>query len=108
MLCGSSNLEGTATTPLGIVPLVSSGEANHMTALLEIKNVRKVFGSGRGFFRSKRQVVALENFSLVIPDDVPTFTAIAGESGSGKTTLANLILGFLAPSSGQVLHRGQD
>ena len=79
-----------------------------MTALLEIKNVRKVFGSGRGFFRSKRQVVALENFSLVIPDDVPTFTAIAGESGSGKTTLANLILGFLAPSSGQVLHRGQD
>jgi oligopeptide/dipeptide ABC transporter ATP-binding protein len=79
-----------------------------MTPLLEVRNVRKVFGSGRGFFKSKRQVVALDNFSLVIPDDSPTFTAVAGESGSGKTTLANLILGFLSPSSGQVLYRGQD
>jgi peptide/nickel transport system ATP-binding protein len=35
-------------------------------------------------------------------------TAIAGESGSGKTTLARLILGFIAPSKGQVLYRGKD
>src|SRR5690242_12823249 len=79
-----------------------------MTALLEVRNVRKVFGGGRGFFKRKRQVVALDNFSLAIPDESPTFTAVAGESGSGKTTLANLILGFLSPSSGQVLYRGQD
>jgi oligopeptide/dipeptide ABC transporter ATP-binding protein len=79
-----------------------------MTPLLEVRNVRKVFGGGRGLFKSKRQVVALDTFSLAIPDAPPTFTAVAGESGSGKTTLANLILGFLSPSSGQVLYRGQD
>lgn len=33
---------------------------------------------------------------------------VAGESGSGKTTLAMLLLGFVAPTSGQILYKGQD
>jgi peptide/nickel transport system ATP-binding protein len=33
---------------------------------------------------------------------------IAGESGSGKTTLANVVLGFLSPTSGQVLYQGKN
>src|SRR5574339_13606 len=39
---------------------------------------------------------------------MPTFTAVAGESGSGKTTLANLILGFLTPTQGEILYKGKD
>lgn len=33
---------------------------------------------------------------------------VAGESGSGKTTLAMLLLGFITPTSGQILYKGQD
>ena len=40
--------------------------------------------------------------------DRPSITAIVGESGSGKTTLARLLLGLVAPTSGQVLYQGRD
>jgi peptide/nickel transport system ATP-binding protein len=33
---------------------------------------------------------------------------VAGESGSGKTTLAMLLLGFVTPTSGQILYKGRD
>ena len=39
---------------------------------------------------------------------VRAITAIVGESGSGKTTLARLLLGLVAPTSGQVLYQGRD
>lgn len=74
-------------------------------SLLEVRKLTKVFGSG---LLSRRQTVALDNFSLTIPQSPATIVAIAGESGSGKSTLANLILGFLSPTSGQVLYRGHD
>jgi peptide/nickel transport system ATP-binding protein len=72
-----------------------------MAPLLEAKNVTKVFGSG------PRATLALDNFSLAVSDDKPSFTAVAGESGSGKTTLARLLLGFAQPTSGDVLYRGK-
>src|SRR5688572_14723398 len=77
-----------------------------MAPLLEIENVSKVYRGG--FLRPGQQVVALQDFSLAIPDQPARITAIAGESGSGKTTLANLVLGFIGPSSGRILYRGQD
>jgi oligopeptide/dipeptide ABC transporter ATP-binding protein len=80
-------------------------QAKSQTPLLEIRNLTKVFGGG---FLSHDQTVALEKFSMTIEDTPPTITAIAGESGSGKTTLARLVLGFLEPTSGQILYRGQD
>src|SRR4026209_2476370 len=74
--------------------------------LLEIHNATKIYRGG--FLRPGQQLVALQNFNLVIPEKQATITAIAGESGSGKTTLANLILGFISPTSGQILYRGQN
>jgi len=77
-----------------------------MTALLELRNVSKVFGGG-GFFR-QREVVALHDFSLSIDGELPSITAIVGESGSGKSTMANLLLGLETPTTGQVLYKGND
>jgi peptide/nickel transport system ATP-binding protein len=77
-----------------------------VTPLLEIRHASKIYG---GTALGKRTAtVALENLSYSIPDGAPSMTAIAGESGSGKTTLAMLMLGFLAPTSGQVFYRGTD
>jgi oligopeptide/dipeptide ABC transporter ATP-binding protein len=73
--------------------------------LLQVKNLTKTYGKG---LLSQTQTVALEDFSLQISGDNPVITTIAGESGSGKTTLANLILGFLSPTSGEILYDGQD
>src|SRR5262245_61373362 len=45
---------------------------------------------------------------MIINEDKPSITAIAGESGSGKTTLARLLLGVIQPSHGEILYRGQN
>ena len=73
--------------------------------LLELTNLTKVYEAG---LLSKERTVALESFTLTVSSDEPQIKTIAGESGSGKTTLANLILGFIRPSSGSILYRGTD
>src|SRR5437016_269203 len=75
-----------------------------MTALLEARHLAKVFGGGI-FSRSRTR--ALDDFSLRVEAEPPSITAIVGESGSGKTTLARLLLGMIAPTTGEVLYRGK-
>ena len=75
-------------------------------SLLEVRNISKIYRGG--FLRPGQQLVALQDFSLTVPEKPARIIAIAGESGSGKTTLANLILGSISPTSGQILYRGQD
>ena len=76
-------------------------------ALLEIKNATKIYG-GSGFMSKGNTTVALQDFNLNIQAKPATITTIAGESGSGKTTLANLVLGFIKITSGQVIYKGVD
>ena len=76
-----------------------------MSALLEARNVTKVFGGG---MFDKTRTVALDTFSLAIEQEPPSITAVVGESGSGKTTLARLLLGLVAPTTGEVRYRGKD
>jgi peptide/nickel transport system ATP-binding protein len=75
-----------------------------VTALLEARGVTKVFGGG---LLSKGQTVAVDDVSLLVDEDNPSITAIAGESGSGKTTLARLLLGVIQPTGGSILYRGR-
>jgi peptide/nickel transport system ATP-binding protein len=75
-----------------------------MTALLEAQNVTRVFGTG---LMSGSATIAVDGVSLVVNEERPSITTIAGESGSGKTTLARLLLGMIQPTGGSILFRGR-
>lgn len=67
-------------------------------ALLEIKNLTKIYGKG------DNQVIALDNVSFEVEQG--EFIAIIGPSGSGKSTLLHLIGGVDKPTSGEVYVNG--
>ena len=76
-----------------------------MSDLLEFKNVTKTYSRG---LLSRVSTTALNDISLKLGTEQPTIMTVAGESGSGKTTLAMLLLGFITPTSGQILYKGKD
>lgn len=76
-----------------------------MANLLELRNVSKVYQRG---LVSANATVALQNMSLTLKEDEPTIMTVAGESGSGKTTLAMLLLGFITPTTGEILYKGRN
>ncbi len=67
-----------------------------MTALVEIENLRKEFGSVR----------ALDGVSFRVESG--EWIAIMGPSGSGKTTLINILGGLDTPTSGRAMVDGTD
>jgi peptide/nickel transport system ATP-binding protein len=75
-----------------------------MTAAIEVRDVSRVFRRRQGF-REAEPVTAVSGVSLSI--QAGAALALVGESGSGKSTLARMILGQLAPSSGEVLLAGR-
>ena len=76
--------------------------------LLEIRNATKIYSTTGFMGGPAKTVVALDNFNLRIEAKPATITTIAGESGSGKTTLANLMLGFIRLTEGQIIYNGRD
>ena len=77
-------------------------------SLLTIEHATKIYPVSSGFMGEKKEVRALNDFSIVIEEKPASITTIAGESGSGKTTIANLILGFTTITSGKIKFLGKD
>ena len=60
----------------------------------------------RGLTRRFGGLVAVDNFSFAVCEGA--IHGLIGPNGAGKTTTFNLISGFYAPNTGQVLYRGRD
>ncbi|MFO7173786.1 MAG: ABC transporter ATP-binding protein [Bacillota bacterium] len=66
-----------------------------MQPLLEVRNLSKQFGG----------LHAVRNVSFAVGEG--EVVSIIGPNGAGKTTVFNLISGFLQPTAGEVIFRGQ-
>lgn len=84
----------TNAVPGGPGETPASDAAAHASALLQVHDVSKVYGSGH------TEVTAVGHASMAV--DEGEFVALLGPSGSGKTTLISIIGGLLQPTSGSV------
>ena len=71
-------------------------------ALLEVKNVKKIYTTRFG--GNKVEALRDVNFSV----EPGEYVAIMGESGSGKNTLLNFLAQLDFPTSGKVILKGRD
>ena len=69
-------------------------------SIIEIKNLNIEFTS------ENQKVVALEKINLDINKN--EFICIMGVSGCGKTTLLNALAGFIQPTNGKILLKGNE
>lgn len=74
-----------------------------MSALLELRNVSKVFRLG---LLGRTAIRAVDGVSLSVGKG--EILGILGESGSGKSTIARLMLKMLEPTEGVILFKGRD
>lgn len=70
------------------------------TMILEMKNIRKSFGSGES------RVEVLKGIDMEL--EKGEICVLLGPSGSGKSTLLNIIGGIDQPDSGTIVIRGEE
>ena len=73
---------------------------------LELCALSKVYPLKRGLFQPPGELKAVNDVSLRLYRGETL--GLVGESGCGKSTLAKMLLGLLAPTSGNVLINGQE
>jgi peptide/nickel transport system ATP-binding protein len=96
-----------------IAPIVARGavsarrSAEPTRLLVEVKNLRAYFPIRGGVFsRVVANVKAVQDISFSVAEG--EVLGLVGESGSGKTTAGRVIVGLIAPTSGEVLFEGAD
>ena len=72
-----------------------------MENIVEIKNVKKTYGSG-----NQKKTEALKGISFDV--EKGEFVGIMGASGSGKSTLLNILSTLDKPTSGKVTINQKD
>ncbi len=76
-------------------------------SLLEIRNLKKHFPVGEGWFsRGKGAVKAVDGVDLTIEEGETL--GLVGESGCGKSTLGRTILRLIEPTSGEINFLGKN
>src|SRR5438094_2290338 len=76
-------------------------------ALVEVRNLTKIFLSGETLFgKTSGEVRAVDDVSLDIHSGETL--GLVGESGSGKSTLGRLVLRLIEPTSGTIRYQGSD
>jgi ATP-binding cassette subfamily B protein len=115
------SLTGAVTALLAVVPVMSRGleSVRSMGEVLTAPDVERNVGKAavpavRGEFRfedvtfgyPEASAAAVERLTLDVR--AGETIALVGPSGSGKSTVLNLVIGFLAPSSGRILLDGRD
>jgi oligopeptide/dipeptide ABC transporter ATP-binding protein len=77
-----------------------------MTALLEMRDIRKDFAVHGGIFqRLVGRVSAVNDIDLTI--ERGRTLGVVGESGCGKSTLARIVVGLHEPTEGEILFDGR-
>jgi peptide/nickel transport system ATP-binding protein len=74
--------------------------------VLELCALTRHFTLRRGLWRPPGRITAVDQVSLRL--HAGETLGLVGESGCGKSTLAKMLLGLLAPSSGNVLFDGKE
>lgn len=73
----------------------STQNSNHASALIELRDVTKIYSTAAGEFS------ALRNINLHV--NAGEFVGVIGKSGAGKSTLLNMITGVDHLTSGEVI-----
>lgn len=73
--------------------------------VLEVCRLNKVFDIPGPIWRKTQRLTAVDEINFIL--ERGKTLGIVGESGSGKSTVANMVMGLLPPTSGDILLHGR-